>query len=101
MAASAAFAGLLAASSPAHASPITTPALPAQQSLITVADMTMTVSNKEGYANLRKEPSSHSALVEKLNAGTKVSVLGKAAGGTWYHVRAGDKEGYVARNLLK
>jgi uncharacterized protein YgiM (DUF1202 family) len=101
MAATAAFASLLAASSLAYASPISTPALPAQQSLITVSDMTMTVSDKEGYANLRKEPSSHSALIEKLNAGTKVVILGKAAGGKWYHVKAGDKEGYIARNLLK
>jgi uncharacterized protein YgiM (DUF1202 family) len=99
-AAIAAFVGLLAAGT-AHASPLSTPVLPAQQSFITVADMTMTVSNPAGYANLRKEASSHSQLIEKLKAGTKVSVLGKAAGGKWYHVKVGDKEGYIARNLLK
>jgi uncharacterized protein YgiM (DUF1202 family) len=93
--------GLLVASPLAQASPLSTPAVPAQRgSIITVADVVMTVSNKEGYANLRKEPSSHSALIEKLTAGTKVTVLGKAAGGKWYHVKAGDKEGYIARNLL-
>jgi uncharacterized protein YgiM (DUF1202 family) len=99
-AAIAVFAGLVVAGT-AHASPLSTPALPAQQGYITVADVTMTVSNPEGYANLRKQPSSHSELIEKLNGGTKVTILGKAAGGKWYHVKAGDKEGYIARNLLK
>jgi len=97
----AAFVGLLAASPLAQASPMATPVLPTQQGYITVADMTMTVSNSEGYANLRKEPTSHSELIQKLNAGTKVTILGKAAGGKWYHVKVGDKEGYIARNLLK
>jgi uncharacterized protein YgiM (DUF1202 family) len=95
-----AFAGLIAASV-ARASPLSTPALPRAQAYVTVADTVMTVSNPAGYANLRQEASSHSALIEKLEAGTKVSILGKAAGGRWYHVRAGDKEGYIARNLLR
>ncbi|HWA41875.1 MAG TPA: SH3 domain-containing protein [Hypericibacter adhaerens] len=92
--------GLLAAGT-AQASPLPLPTPPGSSALVTVADVTMTVSNKEGYANLRQQPTSHSQLIEKLNAGTKVTVLGKAAGGKWYHVKVGDKEGYIARNLLK
>jgi len=95
-----ALAGLIAAGS-ANATPLSTPTLPLQQGYITVADTVMTVSNSAGYANLRKEPSSHSELIEKLPGGTKVTILGKAAGGKWYHVKVGDKEGYIARNLLK
>jgi len=95
-----AFAGLVAANL-AYASPLSTPALPLAQGYVTVADTVMTVSNSAGYANLRKEPSSHSELIETLPGGTKVTILGKAAGGKWYHVKAGDKEGYIARNLLK
>jgi uncharacterized protein YgiM (DUF1202 family) len=95
-----AFAGLIAANL-APASPRSTPALPLAQGYVTVADTVMTVSNLAGYANLRKEASSRSALVEKLTAGTKVTILGKTAGGKSYHVKVGDKEGYIVRNLLK
>lgn len=97
--ATAAAIGVLTAA--AQASPLPVPTPPGSSALVTIADMTMTVSNHEGYANLRQQPTSHSQLIEKLDAGTKVTILGKAAGGKWYHVKVGDKEGYIARNLLK
>ncbi|MET1026484.1 MAG: SH3 domain-containing protein [Dongiaceae bacterium] len=83
----------------ASAASISVPAVPAQSAYQTVADTQMVVTH--AYANLRDKPSTSGKLLGKLDKGTKVDVLGKAAGGKWLHVKADTKEGYVAANLLK
>jgi uncharacterized protein YraI len=65
------------------------------------ADLEMTVSNQSGYANLRQGPSTSNKLLERLPEGTKVMAIEKVAGGTWIHVKVGDKDGYIKANLLK
>ena len=92
--------GLLAAGT-AAASPLATPVLPSSPRLITVADTEMTVRSGGGDVNLRLEPSTRSLVLDKLPRGTKVTVLNMVDGGKWVHVKVGDKEGYIARNLLK
>ena len=93
--------GLLAAG-PALASPISVPAAPpAQPSIITVADGTMTVASGGGDVNLRLEPSTRSQVLAKLPRGTKVTVLNMVDGGKWVHVSVDGREGYIARYLLK
>jgi uncharacterized protein YgiM (DUF1202 family) len=95
---------LLAVSSAGAASAgvMTMPTPPVESGYLSVATMQMMVSHS--YAHLREKPTSHSALVATLKQGTKVDVLEKVAGvehGTWAHVKVGDKEGYIALNLLK
>ncbi len=80
---------------------ISPPNLPACHLAQTVADQEMTVSNSYGYANLRDKPSTSGKILDKLPEGTKVVVIEKVAGGTWVHVKAGDKIGYIKANLLK
>ena len=92
--------GLLAAG-PAMASPLSMPASPPAQGFITVADTEMTVRSAGGDVNLRLEPSTRSQVIGKLPRGTKVTVLNMVDGGKWVHVKVGDKEGYIARYLLK
>ena len=67
----------------------------------TVADQEMTVSNSYGYANLRQKPSTSSKLLARLLQGTKVVFIEKVSGGTWVHVKAGAKDGYIKADLLK
>jgi uncharacterized protein YgiM (DUF1202 family) len=72
---------------------------PATTSVLTVADTEMTVENSYGYANLRAKPSTSAKVLEKLNKGTKVTVVEKV--GDWSHVKVGTTEGYVMTKLLK
>ena len=65
------------------------------------ADLEMTVSNQYGYANLRQGPSTSNKLLERLPEGTKVTAIEKVSGGTWIHVKVGDKDGYIQAKLLK
>jgi uncharacterized protein YgiM (DUF1202 family) len=92
--------GLLAAGT-AAAGPLSMPILPSGQRFIAVADTEMTVRSSGGDVNLRLEPSTRSLVLDKLPRGTKVTVLNMVDGGKWVHVRVGDKEGYIARYLLK
>ena len=85
----------------ATAATMSTPPLPSASAYQNVADTEMTVSNKYGYANLRQKPSASSKLLDKLPQGTKVIVIKKVSGGSWVHVKVGDKEGYIQTNLLK
>lgn len=95
------FAISIAAVGTAAAGLISPPNLPVVSLAQTVADQEMTVSNSYGYANLREKPSASGKLLGKLPEGTKVVVIEKVAGGTWVHVKAGDKIGYIKANLLK
>lgn len=74
------------------------PAVPSMPALQTIAEMQMTVSSK--YANLREKPTTSSKILEKLNNGTKVDVIGKVAGGKWAHVKVDNMEGYISTKLL-
>jgi uncharacterized protein YgiM (DUF1202 family) len=89
------------ASGTAAASPLSVPILPSSQRIIAVADTEMTVRSGGGDVNLRLEPSTRSEVLDKLPRGTKVTVLNMVDGGKWVHVKVGDKEGYIARYLLK
>jgi len=91
----------VAAVGSATAGVISPPDLPVASLAQTVADQEMTVSNSYGYANLRDKPSAGGKILAKLTEGTKVVVIEKVAGGTWVHVKVGDKVGYVKANLLK
>ena len=91
----------IAAVGSAAAGVISPPNLPAVSSAQAVADQEMTVSNSYGYANLRDKPSTAGKILDKLTEGTKVVVIKKVAGGSWVHVKVGDKTGYVKANLLK
>src|SRR5258707_6744172 len=91
----------VAAVGSAAAGVISPPNLPVVSLAQTVADQEMTVSNSYGYANLRDKPSAAGKILARLTEGTKVVVIEKIAGGTWVHVKAGDKVGYVKANLLK
>ena len=91
----------VAAVGSATAGVISPPDLPVASLAQTVADQEMTVSNSYGYANLRDKPSAGGKILTKLTEGTKVVVIEKVAGGTWVHVKVGDKVGYVKANLLK
>jgi uncharacterized protein YgiM (DUF1202 family) len=96
-----AFAISIAAVGIAAAGIISPPNLSVVSLAQTVADQEMTVSNSYGYANLRETPSASGKLLGKLPEGTKVVVIEKVAGGTWVHVKAGNKIGYIKANLLK
>ena len=85
----------------ASAGAMSMPAPPSGSILLTVADQEMIVSNSSGYANLREKPSTSAKLVDKLPEGTKVIVIEKVSGGTWVHVKVGNKEGYIKTKLLK
>jgi hypothetical protein len=85
----------------ASAAMISTTPAPAKTAAMTVADTEMTVQNSYGYANLRQKPSTSSKLLQKLQQGTKVTVIEKVSGGAWSHVKVGDKEGYIQTKLLK
>jgi uncharacterized protein YgiM (DUF1202 family) len=85
----------------ASAAMISTTPAPAKTAVTTVADTEMTVQNSYGYANLRQKPSTSSKLLQKLQQGTKVTVIEKVSGGAWSHVKVGDKEGYIQSKLLK
>jgi uncharacterized protein YgiM (DUF1202 family) len=91
----------VAAAGSAAAGVIASPSLPVVSLAQAVADQEMTVSNSYGYANLRDKPSVSGKLLARLPEGTKVVVIGKVASGTWVHVKAGDKVGYIKSNLLK
>ncbi len=80
---------------------ISMPARPAGSILLTVANQEMTVSNSDGYSNLRQKPSTSGKLLDRLPEGTKVIVIEKVSGGTWVHVKVGNKEGYIRTKLLK
>jgi uncharacterized protein YgiM (DUF1202 family) len=96
------FAVSLLAAGPAIAGPIAVPSSPPAQTLVmAVADGTMTVNSSGGDVNLRLEPSTRSQVLEKLPRGTKVTVINMVDGGKWVHVQVGDKQGYIARYLLK
>jgi hypothetical protein len=90
-----------ASMSSASAGVIPTPPISGRSMALAVADQEMTVSNSYGYANLRQKPSASGALLAKLPQGTKVHVIEKVSGGTWVHVKVGDKEGYILTKLLK
>jgi len=49
--------------------------------------------------NMRKGPSSSTAIVRSLNHGTQVTILGTSGG--WYHVRVGNQEGYAYKTYIK
>jgi uncharacterized protein YgiM (DUF1202 family) len=91
----------IAAAGSAAAGVISPPNLAVVSLAQTVADQEMTVSNSYGYANLRDKPSASGKILGRLTEGTKVVVIEKTAGGTWVHVKVGDKVGYVKANLLK
>jgi uncharacterized protein YgiM (DUF1202 family) len=91
----------IAAAESAAAGAISPPHLPVVSIGQIVADQEMTVSNSYGYANLRERPSASGKLLGRLPEGTKVVVIEKIAGGTWVHVKVGDKVGYIKTNLLK
>ena len=90
---------LVASIGTASAGMISTTPAPATTSVLTVADTEMTVENSYGYANLRAKPSTSAKVLEKLNKGTKVTVVEKV--GDWFHVKVGTTEGYVMTKLLK
>jgi uncharacterized protein YgiM (DUF1202 family) len=90
---------LVASIGTASAGMISTTPAPATTSVLTVADTEMTVENSYGYANLRAKPSTSAKVLEKLNKGTKVTVVEKV--GDWSHVKVGTTEGYVMSKLLK
>jgi uncharacterized protein YgiM (DUF1202 family) len=92
---------LVASIGTASAGMISTTPAPATTSVLTVADMEMTVSNPYGYANLRAKPSTSAKVLQKLTKGTKVTVVEKVSGGTWYQVKVGTTDGYVLSKLLK
>lgn len=97
-----AFVASLLAVSPVLAGPIAVPFSPPGSTLaLSVADGTMTVSSGGGDVNLRLEPSTRSQVIDKLPRGTKVTVINMVDGGKWVHVKVGDKEGYIARYLLR
>jgi uncharacterized protein YgiM (DUF1202 family) len=50
-------------------------------------------------AKLMGEPSFRAEMLTELNKGDQVEALGKK--GAWYQVKAGDKQGWVSRLLLK
>jgi hypothetical protein len=53
-------------------------------------------------AHVRSTPNVSATRVVTLNAGEKVTVLGKVAGQNWYYVARGDHPlGYVVANLLR
>ena len=85
----------------ASAAMISTTPAPDKAAVVRVADTEMTVQNSYGYANLRAKPSTSSKLVQKLQQGTKVTVIEKVSNGAWAHVKVGSKEGYVQTKLLK
>ncbi|HUA53994.1 MAG TPA: SH3 domain-containing protein [Candidatus Sulfotelmatobacter sp.] len=60
---------------------------------------TVTVHSKAGYAHLRAEPTTHSEVLDKINEGTKLEVVGKS--GAWTQVKSGDKTGYINNHLLR
>jgi hypothetical protein len=97
----AAAAALCALAGNASAGLMGTPPVSDVRSVLAVADVEMTVSNKYGYANLREKPSKSSKFIERLPQGTKVIAIEKVSGGSWIHVKVGDKEGYIQANLLK
>jgi uncharacterized protein YgiM (DUF1202 family) len=92
--------GLLVAGT-AAASPLAVPTSPPAPGFITVADGMMTVTSSGGDVNLRLEPSTRSQVIDKLPRGTQVTVINMVDGGKWVHVKVGDKEGYIARYLLR
>jgi len=85
----------------ASAAMISTTPAPDKAAVVRVADTEMTVQNSYGYANLRAKPSTSSKLVQKLQQGTKVTVIEKVSNGAWTHVKVNGKEGYVQTKLLK
>ena len=67
----------------------------------TIADGgTMTVIGESG-AYLQDQPSTAGKRLERLVRGTTVTVIEKVKSGTWAHVKADDKEGYIDMKLLK
>lgn len=59
------------------------------------------VSSSDGYANFRVGPTTSSAVISKLNNGTKLNVISKT--GNWYYVYCASKatHGYVSAGLVK
>jgi uncharacterized protein YgiM (DUF1202 family) len=92
---------LIASIGTASAGMISTTPAPAATSILRVADTEMTVSNPYGYANLRAKPSTSAKVLQKLNKGTKVTVVETVDNGTWSHVKVGTADGYVLSKLLK
>lgn len=97
-----ALAASLVAAGSVFAGPIAVPSSPPGSTLaMSVDDGTMTVTSGGGDVNLRLEPSTRSQVIDKLPRGTKVTVINMVDGGKWVHVKVGDKEGYIARYLLR
>ena len=92
--------GGLAFSAPAPAATIGRDG-PAPAGLVQLAQAggTVTVQSKAGYAKLRSGPSTSSEVLDKVNQGTKLEVLGRSGG--WTQVKVGDKTGYINDHLLR
>jgi len=60
---------------------------------------TVTVRSKStSWAHMRAEATTHSAILGKVDNGTKLEVLGTS--GDWTQVKWGDKTGYINNKLL-
>ena len=61
---------------------------------------TAIIKDPDGYTNLRKEPHSNSQILEKINSGTKVEVLGTSE--NWILIKTSQGiKGYVHKSRLE
>jgi len=90
-----------AAAGNASAGLIAAPPIPIERPIMSVAYAELIVDNTYGYANLRDRPSKSGKIVAKLPRGTIVLAIGETPGGTWIHVKAGGRNGYIKASLLK
>jgi len=97
----AAISAIGAAAGNASAGPMTALPIPIERPILSVAYTELIVDNTYGYANLRDRPSTSGKIVARLARGTTVLVMGKTRSGSWFHVRTGDRTGYIKANLLK
>ena len=97
----AAISAIGAAAGNTSAGPMTALPIPIERPILSVAYTELIVDNTYGYANLRDRPSTSGKIVARLPRGTTVLVMGKTRSGSWFHVRTGDRTGYIKANLLK
>ena len=64
------------------------------------ADETTGFAKCEEYINVRTDASTEADVMGKLYANGKVTILDTSEDGSWYHIRSGNVDGYVAAQYI-
>ena len=52
------------------------------------------------YVNVRTDAGTDAEITGKLYQNNKVTILGTSEDGSWYHIRSGNVDGYVAADYI-